>query len=152
MQLAAKRHFIHEHPEGSRAWRAKEMVHFMLSPEVDAVTIHMCSYGMKSKDEDGEGLVKKPTRIMSSAPEVLRMIERRCSNEAGQAEHHRHVHLIQGRAKDAQVYPRELGIMMCNGIAAQRRLDNLGMHSRPVMSVEQMHEAAATVGADDCPS
>ena len=65
MQLAAKRHFIHEHPDGSTAWNTTEMVEFMMKPEVDAVVLHMCAYGMKSEDEKGEGLVKKPTRLMS---------------------------------------------------------------------------------------
>ena len=41
MQLAAKRHFMHEHPERSKAWNMPEVVQFMLRPEVDAVTIHM---------------------------------------------------------------------------------------------------------------
>ena len=66
MQLAAKRHFIHEHPDGSTAWNTTEMVEFMMKPEVDAVVLHMCAYGMMSVDEQGEGLVKKPTRLMSS--------------------------------------------------------------------------------------
>ena len=41
MQLAAKRHFIHEHPDGSTAWNTTEMVEFMMRPEVDAVVLHM---------------------------------------------------------------------------------------------------------------
>ena len=105
MQLAAKRHFVHEHPESSTSWSMPEMMELMAHPAVDMKTVHMCAYGMKAVDEQGEGLVKKPTRVASSSPEVLRRIEARCSNERNEDEH-RHVHLIKGRVKAAQVYPR----------------------------------------------
>ena len=151
IQLAGKRHFIHEHPECSTAWATVEMKRFMLRPEVDATTIHMCAYGMKSEDDKGEGLVKKATRIMSSSPEVLKRVEARCSNEDGGPQH-RHVHLIQGRAKAAQVYPRALGIKICEGIAAQKKLDSLGLRARPLMTMDNMRGAAEGASADDCPS
>ena len=60
---------------------------------------------------------------------------------------HRHVHLIQGRARLAQVYPREFSLCICRGIAAQKRLDRLGLWARPVMSLDQMLDAAAIDGA-----
>ena len=69
--------------------------------------------------------MKKPTRMISSSPEVLRRVEA-CSNELG-GHRHRHVHLGQGRAKAAPVYPRELGMKICVGIAAQKKLDCLGL-------------------------
>ena len=102
MQLAGRRHFIHEHPETSTAWETTELKQLMLRPEVIAEVIHMCAYGMESEDEHGRGLVKKAIRFLSSAPEVLKRIAARCSNGEGR-EAHRHVHLIQGRAKGAQV-------------------------------------------------
>ena len=82
MQLKAKRHFIHEHPERSTAWALPEMVEFLMRPEVGAVTLHMCAFGMTAQDEHGEGLVHKATRVMSSAEEVLMRIEDRSSNES----------------------------------------------------------------------
>ena len=60
MQLAGKRHLIHEHPHGSTAWNTPEMVDFMMRPEVDAAVLHMCACRMTSTDEIGTGLVKKP--------------------------------------------------------------------------------------------
>ena len=90
-------------------------------PEVDAAVLHMCANGMKSSDEHGEGLVKKPTRIMSSSPEVLARVAIGCSNEQGGPQL-RHVHLVQGRARAAQVYPKALCVKICEGIAAQKRL------------------------------
>ena len=77
-------------------------------------------------------------------------MNKKCSNGSEGKEWHRHVHLVSGRAKDAQVYPRELGIHICRGIAAQRRLDQLGMVARPVLSVEQMNDASG--GKENCPS
>ena len=71
MQIRAKRHFIHEHPERSKAWKMPEVMELLMRAEVDSIVLHMCAFGMKAKDEKGEGLVQKATRIMSSSPEVL---------------------------------------------------------------------------------
>jgi len=151
IQIQAKRHFIHEHPEASTAWKNTDLVQLAMEPQVDATTLHMCAYGMQSEDEHGKGLVKKATRILSSSPEVLKKLAARCSNESGDSQH-RHVHLIQGRAKAAQVYPREFSMRVCEGVAAQQRLDSLGLQSLPIMSVDAMHQAAGSKGTDECPS
>ena len=92
-----------------------------MHPEIGSVVLHMCAcvrsaWLVKTK---GEGPVLKGTRLMSSSGEVLKRVDRRCSNECGQ-DLHRHVHLIHGRAKAAQVYPRELAVSICEGIAAQK--------------------------------
>ena len=148
MQLAAHRHFVHEHPERSRAWLMPEMQQFLLRPEVGSVVMHMCAFGMTAKDEHGRAPVLKPTRIMSSSEEILKRIDRRCSN--GYAGHgHRHVQLISGRARFAQVYPRKFAIALCQGIAAQRKLDNLGMKARALMSVDEMKKVASTSENED---
>ena len=55
---------------------------------------------------------------------------------------HRHVHLISGRAHAAQVYPRQFCTTLCAGIAAQKKLDDLGVVARPVMSMEEMLSVA----------
>ena len=53
MKLAAKRHFMHEHPVRSKAWDMFEVVQFMMRPEADAVVIHMGAFGMTVVDERG---------------------------------------------------------------------------------------------------
>ena len=151
MQLNGKRHFVHEHPERSRAWDMPEVVDFLLRPNVDSTVLHMCAFGMTAKDEQGEGLVQKATRVMSSSDEVIKQVTLQCSNRGG-GRIHRHVHLIQGRAKYAQVYPRLFGERLCEGIAAQKKLDSLGVQSRPLMSVEQMSKAAGQTSSGECPS
>ena len=153
MQIRDKRHFVHEHPTKSKAWQMDEIKELMMRPEVGKVELHMCALGMKSCDEQGEGLVHKSTTLMSSSEEVLRIMDRRCSNESQSKDHnHRHVYLIQGRSKAAQVYPREFCERLCEGIAAQKKVDKLGLKSRPLMSLDEMKSAAKGGKGDECPS
>ena len=127
---------MHEHPAGSSAWKMPEVMQFILEHGIDSVVTNMCSFGMVARDKKGVGLVAKPTRIMSSAAEVLKRICRPCCGG------HRHVHLVAGRAKAAQVYPRKFCTTLCSGIAAQHKLDDLGMEARPVLSMSEMQGAA----------
>ena len=62
------------------------------------------------------------------------------------------MHLIQGRAKAAQVYPRELGVCIGEGIAAQKRIEKLGLRARELLSVERMRDVATVGTGEDCPS
>ena len=74
---------------------------------------------------------------MSSSPEVLKRLQGcRCCGG------HRHVHLISGRPQAAQVYPRAFSARLCEGIAAQKKLDMLGLEARPVLSVSEMAKIA----------
>ena len=91
--------------------------------------------------------MKKGIRVMTSSVEALKRVDRRCSSEVGK-DPHRHVHLIQGRVKAAQVHP-QVGI--CEGIAAQKRIEALGITPRDVMSVESMRRVAKT-RMDKCPA
>ena len=72
IQVKAGRHFAHEHPNGSTAWEMPEVKQFILEHGVDSAKTNMCSFGMVSRDEQGVGLVAKPTRIMSSSVEILK--------------------------------------------------------------------------------
>ena len=89
-----------------------EITELMAHAEVGSVVLHMCTFGMTSTDEQGEAPVKKGTRLMSSSGEILKRVDRKCSNGSGGTPH-RHVHLIQGRAKAAQVYSRDLVDSTC---------------------------------------
>ena len=71
MQLNGKRHPVHEYPERFRAWDMPEVIDFLLRPNVDSTVLHMCAFGMTAKDEQGEALVQKATRIMSSSDEII---------------------------------------------------------------------------------
>ena len=50
----------------------KEMQELLMMPEVGSVVLHMWSFGMTSRDKDGEAPVKKGIRVMSSSEEVLK--------------------------------------------------------------------------------
>ena len=58
LQLQGRRHFVHEHPEKSRAWEMPEITKLVAHPEVGSVVLHMCAFGMTSIDEQGEAPVK----------------------------------------------------------------------------------------------
>ena len=85
----------------------------------------MCDFGMKSSDADGEGLVRKRTKILTNSAEVAKRAARKCTGD------HRHVNLIGGAAKRAQFYLRVFSRAFCEGVAAQKRQHALGMLSDP---------------------
>ena len=65
MQVKEKMHFVHEHPARSKAWimpelmKPREMLEIKMEPPVGMIDLDMCAFGMTSRDEKGEGLVKR---------------------------------------------------------------------------------------------
>ena len=81
-QLARGAHFLHEHPASADSWETDVMIKVLSKPGVNSVVGHMCRQGMRIQAPDGRELpVRKPTRWASSAPEVLRRLGARCTNE-----------------------------------------------------------------------
>ena len=74
---------------------------------VKTVHANMCMYGMTSEDEEGIAPVKKDTAFMTNAIKISEKLERKCNRL------HRHVHLMSGRAKGAQVHPPALCKAIC---------------------------------------
>ncbi len=146
IQLEGRRFFIHEHPIGASSWRMREMMELMAKGCVDAANVDMCQFGMKAKDKDGEGPVRKRTKIISNSKEVLKRIERKCPNDGGPGTPHVHVHLEDGRTKQAQVYPREFCRAVCEGVAAEKRIQALGLHAKALLSLEDMQQIAREAG------
>jgi hypothetical protein len=107
----------------------------LLRDDCELVEVDMCDFGLTASDEYGEALVRKRTKVLTNSPEVARRIARKCTGD------HRHVHLIGGRAKRAQLYPRAFSQAVCEGIAAEKRLHGLGLVHSPLMSVEEMNSA-----------
>ena len=116
VQIRAGRYFLHEHPNSATSWDVGCMRMLLNQPGVLRVRGDMCPHGMTSVDEQGEGLVKKPTRIMSSSAEVLNRVQARCSNERGETKH-RHVHLVCGRPNAAEIYPPSLVRAILEGLS-----------------------------------
>ena len=106
----------------------------------------MCAFGMLSKDEQGVGLVKKPTSMMTNSPEVgKRLDKRRCNKHMAEDDTHRHVRLVSSQASHTQVYPRSLCRAVCEGVAAQKIMDSRNLVMLDVMSIAEINK----LGADD---
>ena len=78
----------------------------------------MCMFNMRQKDDKGEGWIKKPTGFMSNSKRTLQRLSCKCKNM------HRHIQLIGGRAKLAEVYPDEVCAQVIKGLAEQMRDDH----------------------------
>jgi hypothetical protein len=114
-QMRHGRHFIHEHPASATSWSYPRMARLREKKGVGEVVGHLCQYGLTTKSGGGQAPAMKPTRFLSSAEEVLKLLGKRCPRE------HTHQRLAQGRTRDAAVYPPELCRAMLQGIDAQRR-------------------------------
>jgi hypothetical protein len=114
-QMRHGRHFIHEHPASATSWSYPKMKKLREKKGVGEVVGHLCQYGLTTRSSGGQAPAMKPTRFMSSAEEVLKLLGKRCTGE------HTHQRLAQGRTRDAAIYPPELCKAMLRGIDAQRR-------------------------------
>ena len=109
------RFFLHEHPKPASSWDEPEIKRLMDMDGVFVVTSPMCKWHMMSEDSQGVGYVKKETQWVTNSEEVARIIEGKCNGM------HRHVHLINGRARYAQVYPPKLVSAILKGIQNELR-------------------------------
>ena len=113
MQHSAGRYFIHEHPATANRWEEHCVQEVIYLKGVVTNKSHMCRFGMASVDEQGGGLVKKPTRYMTNAPLMAEELEMFCTGD------HRHVQLVGGRAAKAAIYPPQLCEAMLRGSKRQ---------------------------------
>ena len=95
-----KRGFIFEHPLSATSWQQECLANLMQDKRVYTTEVHMCAYDLKATDEKGEGLVMKPTRVLTNIRPVAENLTGRCCGG------HRHVHLVGGRARGAAAYPQ----------------------------------------------
>ena len=115
-QLENDGHFLHEHPAGARSWSEDRVQRLLADPRVGSIVGHQCRYGQRAMADDGTVMpVRKATRWLSSAPEVLSRLGHKCLGG------HRHQALVNGRAAQAAVYPPQLCRAILRGAEAQRR-------------------------------
>ena len=110
-QMKRGRLFLHEHPDGADSWQEAEMVALLEEPGVIRVRGPMCRWDMEAEDRrglQGRGYVRKMTGWVTNCKELAELLEGECSNLTGRREWRRHIHLIGGIAKGAQVYPPKL--------------------------------------------
>ena len=117
-QMKRGDYFLHEHPAGASSWQTPAMVRLSAAPGVVRVTGDMCAHGMWQTDKEGPGLVRKPTGFMTNSPCLAERVGLRCRGG------HRHIPLLNGRARQAQEYPDGLCRAICLGIQEQLRQDN----------------------------
>ena len=113
LQVAEGRYFLHEHPQTASSWKLKCVQEVEKLEGVMTMVAHMCQYGMTSKDDQGFGPVLKPTKFMGNSECIMKRLQKRCDRK------HRHVQLVNGRAKKAQEYPKDLCIQVCKGLKEQ---------------------------------
>ena len=71
------------------------------TPGVYLAKADMCQFGMKSRDAEGEGWVRKPTTFMTNSLEMFKTLSKKCTPGT-----HRHVPLMEDRAKEAALHPK----------------------------------------------
>ena len=109
------RFFLHEHPKPSSSWEEDEIKRLTELEGIYLVESPMCHWHMTSEDNEGIGYVRKQTMWLTNSKELAKTLEKKCSGM------HRHVQLINGRAKHAQVYPPKLVSAILRGIRQELR-------------------------------
>ena len=116
-------YFLFEHPASVTSWDNRLVKKLLATPGVERVVGHMCMFDMKQKDRQREGLIRKETEFMTNAPRIGDRLRRRCNGL------HRHIVLINGRAKAAEVYPDQLCRQIVMGLIEQMEEDQrIGKH------------------------
>ena len=133
-QLKRGAHFVHEHPWGARSWDMECVTKLIHNEDVMIAMVDQCRFGLETSGEDGStGPARKRTGFMSSSWTVIEELDGACNGL-----HKRHNHLIDGRAKGAEVYPPELCRAICRGVARQKAIDEAGAYSSAPMSERQL--------------
>ncbi|CAJ1342518.1 unnamed protein product, partial [Effrenium voratum] len=96
IQISGGRGFLFEHPLRAKSWTTTSLEELKERPEVKAVTLDMCRFGLQTMP------AKKPTLIITNIPEIASALNRRCQG------HHEEHQLLVGdrRANNAAVYPQ----------------------------------------------
>ena len=110
-------YFLHEQPLRAQSWNEPRMKDPSQDYRVWSVWGNMCMFGMEGMDELGTGLVKKDTRFATNLLMIAERLNRVCTGGR------RHVNLINGRAKMAEVYPHTLCTEILRGLVDQMKWD-----------------------------
>ena len=149
LQHRSNRYFVFEHPAGATSWDMAEVKKVHGLEGVLKIKFDMCQFGMEARDPlDGQVRpVQKRTAVLTNSYEIAQRLRRECPNRgADKSMHHQHVKLEGGSlCKNAQVYPRTFCRTICEGIAAQRRMDSMNLVAMGAMSVEEL----MSMGHDD---
>ena len=100
----------------------------MGDPRAILVKTDLCRFGMQTTDEVGElGPARKRTGFLTSSWALAEELAGTCEGQ------HRHYHLVERRAKVAEIYPPELCRAIARGAARQKLADEANVRtSRPM--------------------
>ena len=110
-------YFLFEHPATASSWGNGMVRELMMMPKVHRVVGNMCMFDMMQADGQGVARVKKPTGFMTNSQCIADRLSVKCSGM------HRHIVLINGRAKAAEVYPDKLCKEIVKGLVEQMEVD-----------------------------
>lgn len=118
-QIKNGRGFVFEHPRYATSWSSKELQKLMDYPDVFAIAVDQCAFGLTvAKGRHRGRLAKKPTLLLTNVPEMAEFVERRCTKD------HLHGHLLGGTAQEAARYTPQFTQALVNGIKAAVGLGN----------------------------
>eukprot|EP00973_Karenia_brevis_P062211 8652733-Karenia_brevis.AAC.1 len=124
MQMGAGRYFVHEHPLSATSWKQPCMQELQRDERVIKTRANMCAYGMTTRRGEEVSLASKPTSFMTNSPCIAEELNKRCENyNSPKQQWHKHITLVNGRAKAAQVYPKGLCRAICSGLNRQKKID-----------------------------
>ena len=90
-------YFLFEHPAGASSWDNRLVKGMLEMPAVERVVGNMCMFDMVQEDNQGIARVKKATGFMTNSACIAGRLRVKCDKM------HRHIVLINGRAKAAEV-------------------------------------------------
>ena len=106
-QSASGRYWLHEHPASTSPWSLKIMLSLHGLPGVIKVNADQCAFGLTTKVEGEERLVKKPIGFLTNSWCVARDLDRKCDIS------HAHFSLMESRSSQAAAYPPGLCQAVC---------------------------------------
>ena len=120
LQAHAGRKFVFEHPAFASSWKLPCLLKLRELSGTCEVVFHMCQFGMQVRDQLGEALAYKPTRICTNSVSIAEKLDRRCQRD------HRHVRLECGRPVLAARYPEKLQDAFIDGLLIEEARKNGG--------------------------
>ena len=148
-QLLQGRHFLHEHPASALSWKEPAMAALARDPLIHCVVADQCMYGLDTPSEKDRSKLMpamKPTRFMTSSPQMAAELGQRCDRS------HVHQQLVGGRAANAAFYPLGLIRAILNGIRNTALAEGAseGIHKDQRVAINAMKHCAleqATIDA-----
>ena len=103
-------------PSGRKLVEGKCILDVMRMPEVATIVGDQCKFGLTTWVKGREMAARKRTLFMSNAGEILSELGGLCRDT------HEHGQLVDGRAREAAIYPPGLCRAICRGYIKQRHM------------------------------